>query len=172
MHANNKRLRSACTSVQSDQRLCYSRSGNYSSQACFVHKSKILASLYSWTDWFEREILTFMHTNNKRRRSACTSVQSDQRLCYSLPGKYSSQAFQYTCKSDPPKPGFLATGPRCPCLSLQLFTFFQWRTVDWLQILFGAGLALVLTERIFHSSNIGFYWKCLGPREIVWTAVT
>ena len=70
-------------------------------------------------------LIILMHANNKRRRSACTSVQSDQRLCVSLPGKYSCQAFQYSGKSETPKTRFLATGPRFPCLSLQLFTFFQ-----------------------------------------------
>ena len=43
----------ACAYAQSDQCLCYSLSGEQSSQACFMQNSTFLASLCSWGDWFE-----------------------------------------------------------------------------------------------------------------------
>ena len=53
--ANNKMHWPACTSVQSDQRLCYSLSRKYivQSHTCSTQNFNILARLCSWTGWFE-----------------------------------------------------------------------------------------------------------------------
>ena len=97
-HANNKRRRSACTSVQSDQRICYSLPGKYNCQACFVFWQVSIVKQTGLSLTLSPESLTLMHANNKMRRSACTYVQSDQRICYFLPRNYSCHAFQYSRK--------------------------------------------------------------------------
>ena len=43
--AEKHRRRPACAFAQSDQRLCYSLSGEHSSQACSMQNSNLLASL-------------------------------------------------------------------------------------------------------------------------------
>ena len=48
-----QRHRPACASTQSDQRLCYSLIRKYHIKACFKRYFYFLASLCSWTDWFE-----------------------------------------------------------------------------------------------------------------------
>ena len=48
-----QRRRPACASAQSDQRLCYSLSGEHSSQGCSIQNSTFLASLCSLGDCFE-----------------------------------------------------------------------------------------------------------------------
>ena len=48
-----QRRRPACASAQSDQRLCYSLSGEHSSQACSMQNFTFLASLCSLGDCFE-----------------------------------------------------------------------------------------------------------------------
>ena len=48
-----QRCRPACAWAQSDQHLCYSLSGKYSSRPCFMQNFNILASFCSLADWFE-----------------------------------------------------------------------------------------------------------------------
>ena len=48
-----QRRRSSCASAQSDQRLCYSLSGEHRSQACSLQNFIFLPSLCSRGDWFE-----------------------------------------------------------------------------------------------------------------------
>ena len=48
-----QRRRSACASVQSDQRLCYSLLRYYNISSFYIQNFKPLASLCSWADRFE-----------------------------------------------------------------------------------------------------------------------
>ena len=53
-YANEQqRRRSACASVQSDQRLCCSLPGLYYTSTCYSQNFKPLTSLYNWAGWFE-----------------------------------------------------------------------------------------------------------------------
>ena len=45
------------TNVQSDQRLCCSRSGNYGSRTCSMQNFSVLTSPRSWSDWFEPDLV-------------------------------------------------------------------------------------------------------------------
>ena len=48
-----QRHRSACASMQSDQRLCCSLPASYNTSTCYSRNSKTLASLISRAGWFE-----------------------------------------------------------------------------------------------------------------------
>ena len=48
-----QKCRPACTSVQSDQRLCHSLIGKYNISTCYKRNFNFLASLCSWAGWFE-----------------------------------------------------------------------------------------------------------------------
>ena len=47
-----QRSRPACTSMQTDQRLCYSLIGKYYIKTCYKRNFTILACLRSWAGWF------------------------------------------------------------------------------------------------------------------------
>ena len=49
--------RPAYESAQSDQRICYSLSDKYSMPTYSMQNFDILASLCSWTDWFENNLI-------------------------------------------------------------------------------------------------------------------
>ena len=52
----NKRCRPACTSVQSDQHLCYLLIGKYPIETCYKQNLNFPASFCSWAGWFGYEL--------------------------------------------------------------------------------------------------------------------
>ena len=52
-----QRPRPACTSAQSDQRLCFSLTGKYHIQACYKQTFKILACLCNCAGWFWYDLI-------------------------------------------------------------------------------------------------------------------
>ena len=83
------RRRPACASAQSDQRLCYSLFGKYHILPCFKQNFTILASLYSWRDWFKSRFFW-----NPKDRVSCVEAHiiianifmSLMRSCFHIPG--------------------------------------------------------------------------------------
>ena len=54
-----QKRRSACASAQADQRLCHSLSVNCNSQTNYRNNFDNLASLCSWTGWFEPYLVAY-----------------------------------------------------------------------------------------------------------------
>ena len=52
-----QRCRPACAYLQSDQHLCYSLIGKYHIKSCKEQNFNVLASLCSWTDWLEYDLV-------------------------------------------------------------------------------------------------------------------
>ena len=73
-----------------------------------VHESDDTESQVSFQNFDGRHMSHFMKKpvyticEQQRRRSACASAQSDQRLCCSLPGKYNTSSF-YIQNFKPPQ---------------------------------------------------------------------
>ena len=66
--------RPACTSVQSDQRLCYSLIGKYHIKTCYEHIFNFLAGLCSRGDWFESRFVRNPEDRFSRQsQSYCSS---------------------------------------------------------------------------------------------------
>ena len=78
LYANKKRRRPACACVQSGQGLCHLLSGKYTSNwyIYYMLNFNILASLYSWADWFESHLFGNHKDRLSRAEVQIMSIQT------------------------------------------------------------------------------------------------
>ena len=101
--ANNKAQTSLCTSVQSDQRLCYSIYVKYSSQTWSVQNFNILTCLCSWVDWTEYRFVgnpndTFCHIEAHFGRICFFSRFITREIIYFSAMSFASEEHETTYK--------------------------------------------------------------------------
>ena len=110
---HQQRLRPACVYTQSDQSLCLSLEYSMALRPLTQHHLEFLSSKGGCTGSSDSTHVIMPHCwrshvaahmglqarkpcEQQRRRPACPSTQSDQRLCYPLIGKYHTAKFPFS----------------------------------------------------------------------------